>query len=257
MVIHQKPLAQQSMKRGFTLIELLVTIAIISILAAILFPVFARARENARRSSCLSNLKQIGLGAMQYIQDYDGRFPKYAYTGAVAPDADQGGAWDSSKGWYWANVLYPYIKSQQVFICPSSPNAGTKYKYPSGPSLQQYGANYDLCPSSAAVSVAESSIVSPAGTYLFMDAGYYTIKWDWAQTGPVTTGTAADIYHYVPGLCGISPSTITSDNDCVSGRHFDGMNMAFADGHVKWLKTTVVVAEARKTDHGSWIHTNS
>src|SRR5437763_14058162 len=89
--------------QGFTLIELLVVIAIIAILAAILFPVFGRARENARRSSCQSNLKQLGLGFLQYIQDNDELYPKS--TG----DAGQG----------WGGRIFPYVKNTQVFKCPS------------------------------------------------------------------------------------------------------------------------------------------
>jgi len=107
-------------RRGFTLIELLVVIAIIAILAAILFPVFARARENARRASCQSNLKQIGLGFAQYVQDYDGTFPMQAYDAAS-------GATDGSTG-SWPYLLQPYIKSSQVFRCPSdSRNIGGSY----------------------------------------------------------------------------------------------------------------------------------
>jgi prepilin-type N-terminal cleavage/methylation domain-containing protein/prepilin-type processing-associated H-X9-DG protein len=94
--------------RGFTLIELLVVIAIIAILAAILFPVFARARENARRASCQSNLKQIGLGLMQYTQDYDEAFPRSRMNG------------HRPSGWVpWHYVVQPYVKSYQLFKCPS------------------------------------------------------------------------------------------------------------------------------------------
>src|SRR3954447_20099354 len=93
-------------RRGFTLIELLVVIAIIAILAAILFPVFGRARENARRSSCQSNLKQIGLGITQYTQDYD----------EIQPFVSTAGNW-SVDG--WMHTLQPYVKSYQVFKCPS------------------------------------------------------------------------------------------------------------------------------------------
>src|ERR1044072_5575796 len=97
-------------KRGFTLIELLVVIAIIAILASILFPVFGRARENARRSSCQSDLKQLGLGVSQYNQDYDGPFP----MAAVVPP------WDSNgENKNWPITLSPYLKSLQVFMCPS------------------------------------------------------------------------------------------------------------------------------------------
>src|SRR6056297_3095 len=87
---------------GFTLIELLVVIAIIAILAAILFPVFARAREKARQTSCLSNVKQLGLGVMMYAADYDERLPARSIGGV---------------GWY--GLLQPYIKNWQVIICPS------------------------------------------------------------------------------------------------------------------------------------------
>ncbi|RYG69486.1 DUF1559 domain-containing protein, partial [bacterium] len=99
-------------RRAFTLIALLVVIAIIAILAAILFPVFGRARENARRSSCQSNLKQIGLGLMQYTQDYDETFPgnNMAYT-ATGPSGVYSVTWDT--------VIQPYLKSSQIMVCPS------------------------------------------------------------------------------------------------------------------------------------------
>src|SRR5436853_4324942 len=90
-------------KAAFTLIELLVVIAIIAILAAILFPVFSRARENARRASCQSNLKQIGLGIFQYIQDYDEKYPP-AVGGGVAASGNYG----------WADEIQPYLKSTQI-----------------------------------------------------------------------------------------------------------------------------------------------
>ena len=94
-------------RTGFTLIELLVVIAIIAILAAILFPVFARARENARKSTCQSNLKQMGLAIMQYVQDYDETYPI-------------GGMLDS-KGVqiHWRHLIYPYVKNEGVFKCPA------------------------------------------------------------------------------------------------------------------------------------------
>ncbi len=99
--------------RAFTLIELLVVIAIIAILAAILFPVFAKAREKARQSSCQSNLKQIGVAVMQYVQDYDETFPWYVNGNAWT------GAW-SVTDTYWGRFLEPYCKNQQVLACPSA-----------------------------------------------------------------------------------------------------------------------------------------
>lgn len=126
-------------RQGFTLIELLVVIAIISILAAILFPVFARARENARKTSCLSNLKQLGLGFMQYLQDYDGRFP----GAGQYQKWTNGGHWvrgnaasslTTNAGVYVAGqttnveegAIYPYVKSSQIFICPSNTDGALK-----------------------------------------------------------------------------------------------------------------------------------
>ena len=103
--------------QAFTLIELLVVIAIIAILAAILFPVFARARENARRASCMSNLKQIGLGMMQYTQDYDETYPCPGNTSFNGESRNDDGSSDKAS---WRQKIYPYVKSTQLFSCPSN-----------------------------------------------------------------------------------------------------------------------------------------
>src|SRR4051794_32549832 len=103
-------------KFGFTLIELLIVIAIIALLAAMLFPVFSRVRENARRSACASNLKQIGLAITQYCQDYDETLPRFS----LADTSYLGFAgYDGADGPRWADEIFPYIKSTQVFNCPS------------------------------------------------------------------------------------------------------------------------------------------
>lgn len=101
-------------RKGFTLIELLVVIAIIAILAAILFPVFARAREKARQASCLSNIKQFGLGVQMYLQDYDEMFPMSAYPNAADPT-------DRVLAFTFDEVCQPYMKNEQLLTCPSDP----------------------------------------------------------------------------------------------------------------------------------------
>src|SRR5436309_2285257 len=109
-------------RTGFTLIELLVVIAIIAILAAILFPVFAQAREKARQTGCLSNLKQIGTSLMMYTQDYDEAYPCNWY-GSLWPTTPDG------KAYKWMDAVFPYVKNEQVFTCPSDGSARGKYIY--------------------------------------------------------------------------------------------------------------------------------
>jgi len=240
-------------KRAFTLIELLVVIAIISILAAILFPVFARARENARRASCLSNLKQMGLATMQYIQDYDEKMPP-AYMATTQPTPD-GLSWNANY-WYWPQMLYPYHKSTQVFLCPSSRvgDNGT-------PRQLNYGANQlVMIPPGVpptAQPLSSAAIVAPASTYLLMDSGEYRIHPDFAR--------ARNSSYYLPGMgesggsCGTTSTATDANKDCASGRHFTGVNVAFADGHVKWLKSSVLVSEARKeyaSETNAWTPTS-
>jgi len=217
---------------GFTLIELLVVIAIISILAAILFPVFARARENARRASCMSNLKQIGLGMMMYVQDYDERYPtrSMAYTtGSAAPIS---GSTTSTNVF---DLLYPYTKSKQVFFCPSTGGTDT--------TNMNYGVNQIMFPAVGNPAISLAAMGSSSSTYMIMDSGQYAIEPFYVIT-PAT-------WWYLPGR-GIvgdgkcSSVTSTHQNDCNTGRHFNGVNVTFADGHVKWLKSTTLYSEAQR-----------
>ncbi len=249
---------QRTKISGFTLIELLVVIAIIAILAAILFPVFARARENARRTSCLSNLKQMGLASMQYMQDYDESYPLAFTTGnSVVPP---GGWWLSVGTWQWPQLLHPYHKSIQIFICPSSPSPNTGvYNTSHG----QYGANYQIIRTPPTDPLKESAVNAASKNYMFFDAGYYLMG------GPNAMGNNTGYgLTYLPGVgdvgLGQAPSGALTGaysalaSDMQSGRHFGGVNVCFADGHAKWLKTETMIAEARKTQpvsnaiHGDW-----
>jgi prepilin-type N-terminal cleavage/methylation domain-containing protein/prepilin-type processing-associated H-X9-DG protein len=245
---------QRSSRRAFTLIELLVVIAIIAILAAILFPVFARARENARRASCQSNLKQIGLGIMMYVQDYDEKYPFSLMRSNGTLSAT--GTGFGTTYWIWYQTLQPYTKSYQVAVCPSGNPSNSKTPY-SG----HYGTNTKIMPDTAVTTTAisQAAIQSVSTTYLAMDAGPY-------QVSPGDATNPRDAFWYTPGACGPTGVGAPSGgvylsgfnlSDCQTGRHLDGINMAFADGHVKWLKNTVVKVEAGKTGNGAWSPANS
>lgn len=239
----------QRSRKAFTLIELLVVIAIIAILAAILFPVFARARENARRASCQSNLHQIGLAMLQYTQDYDEKYPPYYYAGSqAAPDAWPAG----NKSWYWYQDLYPYTKSDQVYVCPDSIYYIANGSYPDE---ENYGANWLM--TNPPVSIA--SLSASADTYLFMDAAGWVIH---------PTYVIEPYYVYwLPGTENIPGINMTNagdipanyDNDWANGRHFQGVNICYGDGHVKWQLSTAVYGEGLKWKAGqpnAWDPTN-
>jgi prepilin-type N-terminal cleavage/methylation domain-containing protein/prepilin-type processing-associated H-X9-DG protein len=183
--------------KGFTLIELLVVIAIIAILAAILFPVFGRARENARRSSCMSNLKQMGLATMQYTQDYDEKLYPHRFnlpSGTVNSLSKETGSLISGTALqreFWPSLLQPYMKSWQIFICPSNPNGWARWNTDGVSSVQQgtggigYGAqnsyahNDLLSPSDAfnggagPLPISLSQITDTAKTIAVVDGTYY------------------------------------------------------------------------------------
>jgi prepilin-type N-terminal cleavage/methylation domain-containing protein/prepilin-type processing-associated H-X9-DG protein len=195
--------------KGFTLIELLVVIAIIAILAAILFPVFARARENARRASCQSNLKQIGLGFAQYTQDYDERFPLYA---------------DGTTG-AWAAELQPYVKSWQLFHCPS----GTSGNAATDATEYMYNTYLGYDSSIGPIGRNLSAVVNSSLTVLAFDS--LQVYGNGANDTGCGSTYSQFCSGYPPGL-----ATFRADYAPTMQRHLDGANFAFVDGHVKWYK---------------------
>ena len=271
------------MKRmGFTLIELLVVIAIIAILAAILFPVFAAAREKARQTSCLSNVRQIGLGFMQYTQDYDELYPI-----GVCPPADVCGVnadWPYGRG--WAGQILPYVRSSNIYLCPSDP-----YFYPDDISYA-YNINFALMNPNVwwgGIDGASAKLTAPASTVLIFETqGYMHQQINIANEAagirnlPFTSGAAngnssnaASYYTFSAYATGVFSDSYQTGgaygggngafpvNDCttnaqleaasndgnpcfyrMTGRHLGGANYAMADGHAKWMRGSSVSAGA-------------
>jgi len=239
----RQPAAQNRKTSGFTLIELLVVIAIIAILAAILFPVFARARENARRSSCQSNLKQIGLGVLQYTQDYDERMPPII----VQPP---------NITYSWMQIVQPYIKSTQVFACPSDANptvisGGFTDTYNGvAPFHTSYIYNVAMThlirtPFAFWEGISIAKIQSPASTVSFSDGGVQASDTAPFVASPLKVKPAAyllvDPTTDSTGTQTFGPPAARDTNDTNWGapyaRHLETANVAFADGHVKALRT--------------------
>lgn len=229
---------KQSEKQGFTLIELLVVIAIIAILAAILFPVFAQAREKARQTSCLSNLRQIGTATIMYAQDYDETVTKTEWGGDV----------DEAHEYFWGDMLQPYLKNWQILQCPS---ASQKIVFRTGVTTysEQWSYNYGIndiiaadcteadSPTCRHIGLAGqtlSAINTPASTILITDNlpsgvdtgdgdnmvlshGRHEINWQWGRrdaTRLTVGGKSQDGYT----------------------RHSDGFVYLLGDGHAKWRK---------------------
>lgn len=203
-------------RRGFTLIELLVVIAIIAILAAILFPVFARAREAARQSQCTSNIKQIVLGWGMYTQDYDETVIPYAHDGC-----------SGTLAFRWPVVMQPYLKNVGVLSCPSSRPAVISYTY-NGHMARADGVNCSGPRSMAGIPL-------PAQNPIFVDA-----------SGSANINQALGFFMDTSGRRLVDPNDPLSvwqsngEGTPRANRHNDGAVYGFADGHVKWARHRLV-----------------
>lgn len=211
-------------KRGFTLIELLVVIAIIAILAAILFPVFAKAREKARQSSCLSNVKQIGLGCLMYSQDYDERMIHSNFRDI------------NNVGYSWIMFADPYIKNDQVWDCPSALSK-SRVVYNG---TRSYGFNHMLFRQKLA------EIQSPAETVMVGDTtpNTYNGAWSWFRPSNGQRPDDVDGSDYATWGSGTTQSW-TYMNFCE--RHNNQGNVCYADGHAKTATYTQLYANGVNT----------
>ena len=266
---------RRSRSSAFTLIELLVVIAIIAILAAILFPVFAQAREKARQASCLSNTKQLGLGIYQYVQDYDETLPM---GGVVFP------AYDTR----WPKTIYPYVKNVGVFACPSQTEemfgatktdfvptleAATAIK-PTGPSsVGGYGINFNLVgfanAGATTLSKTLADIKDSAGTFLVCEAARLdgqgntfalngVAPKDWVPLQSIATEWQV----FPPSSFTSNPNTGQASNQWFTQtadghgnnhatcrrpvpRHNGGLNVIYCDGHAKWSKIEQFLGTSR------------
>lgn len=236
-----------SRSRGFTLIELLVVIAIIAILAAILFPVFARARENGRRASCQSNLKQMSLSVIQYVQDYDERFP--LYTGA------------SNAG--WGATMQPYIKSDQILQCPSETTGPNSNPQTSGYSDYAYNRDLGLKDdgSGTSMGLSQSEINNASLSVMLCDSWSFNSYNVLNGCGRTAGFEVAKIFcsNPGPGFANFRHPDASSNQPTPgpATRHLEGQNFAFCDGHVKWYKGSDQFTSAAVYNAGTLFTTSS
>ena len=207
------------MRKAFTLIELLVVIAIIAILAAILFPVFAQAREKARQTSCLSNVKQIGTAFLMYAQDYDEYLPLTTFP---VPSNS------------WTDQAQPYIKNRQIFRCPS--DNSDNWNAATNPRRSSYFLNAYMAGTQSYGNLA--AIASPASVIYLAESSknlnrdhFHPFNWN----GNLETPTPNPLYSaFMHGITWDTAKNETSEIPL--RRHAEGSNFAYLDGHAKWGK---------------------
>jgi prepilin-type N-terminal cleavage/methylation domain-containing protein len=229
-------------KSGFTLIELLVVIAIIAILAAILFPVFAKVREKARQTACLSNMKQIGLGFAQYTQDYDEMMP-------CGIQQKSGPGNDSGIG--WAGQIYPYVKSVGVFTCPddaTKPPANTNFMVISY-AMNQY---FDVASGNQPFVASLAQFDSPANTVALVEITNAIVNPNlspdvssptaggWPGWFPAGVGVSPGLPQYATGNMGVPFGNLAGTPFAQPARHTLGANYIAADFHAKWIRSTLI-----------------
>ncbi len=218
-------------RKGFTLIELLVVIAIIAILAAILFPVFARARAKAKQASCQSNLKQIGLGTAMYTSDYDGR-PAPCNCGSTIDK------WGNGPGRiWWQGLIMPYVKNYQLFACPAFSNprfygetepypapTDSTYRFHAGYGMNWYYPTGGVTDRGLWFYITEENIPKPAETIYVTESNGNII------TGP----NPGNSWPYATWLSAVDAAT-DNRHGLWNAIHNGGANVLFYDGHVKWM----------------------
>ncbi|HEX8834113.1 MAG TPA: DUF1559 domain-containing protein [Abditibacteriaceae bacterium] len=224
--------------RGFTLIELLIVIAIIAILASILFPVFARARENARRSSCQNTMKQLGLGVLQYYQDYDDQGPM-----AFAPVGSY--SWDVAISPYLGIKTVSWRDKQSFFQCPSDRNTSTGRSY-----AIPRPANHDIGPTKV-VNISgvdrriytNLSAFASVSTTLMLAERPGSNVWDEFGMDVRCPGTVG----VLGGGCSNSQQSTVFGVNLTEPSHLEGWNYLYMDGHVKWARPDTTIGTGYKT----------